>query len=774
LRNIVLTTPAADARTRAALLRALERFPAEIVEVAADARGARLRELAAFDDVAWIAVVDADAVLQPDAFGAVRRSLGPDTALVGGRALVGAAQRLGAMFGPARSGPNPFDIVPLIGPQSDRAFTDLVRGPIDIPQRGMVLVAAPFVRALPADAVLDPVLLHLDLAVYARALGRETVCEPLVTFTAPEDPLALRRKLSNLRHYAAVGTWKPQDLHRDPARIRSSLITREVRVMGNIRGYARRPYPAIDVLVVAADVMGQARAQRNGAALAVGGRVSVCGPDDGEALRAALAHTSDRYLLLIDGPFPDRTAVEALAERLERSGRVAVAFASPEPPFRLALFHCSRIVNAPAFPGVTVADVVTAMIDRLPERRLFAASPSGEMVPPLLPSLTGARTTDVVFVAASKPAVTQQTLQALMGEAIDGTFAVVYPAGGATTERLFAVHGALTLVPDDSDVQLAVGVNRALGRCVSDAVLIARDDVQVPHGMLDRLRDAFRRIPRLGIAVPRIGGADRPESLPDLGYRNIAEMQALYDRRAEAYAREASLLDVATAPVMLVSREVLEVVGGIDETFGFSRCGIEDFSRRVRAANFLVACCDDAYVHLFGTIDAASFVANLDDASFLRAAYEKRWALPRGFVPATDHVPLRTDAQPVAAAAPSRIVRIVLPLRDETEWLAARPLLVELAAAFCVHDPIAIAVGLDGTFGLQTALRELRELLIASGVPMEETLNVSIDFVPDIAAWRDAGANNARLSASSRVELAELPVIDGPDALRDLLADATL
>jgi len=67
----------------------------------------------------------------------------------------------------------------------------------------------------------------------------------------------------------------------------------------------------------------------------------------------------------------------------------------------------------------------------------------------------------------------------------------------------------------------------------------------------------------------------------------------------------------------------------------------------------------------------------------LRAAYEKRWASPRGFNPDTDRVALRTDA-PAAVPQPEqrRAVRILLPLGDEGEWKIARPLLVELAAEF--------------------------------------------------------------------------------------------
>ena len=101
------------------------------------------------------------------------------------------------------------------------------------------------------------------------------------------------------------------------------------------------------------------------------------------------------------------------------------------------------------------------------------------------------------------------------------------------------------------------------------------------------------------------------------------------------------LVDVATTPVIMISREALEVVGGFDETFGFSRMGVEDFTRRLRTANFLVACCEDAYAHLFPLSEAASFVGNLDDSPFLRAAFEQRWTSRQDFDPQRDRVALR-------------------------------------------------------------------------------------------------------------------------------------
>jgi GT2 family glycosyltransferase len=728
-----------------------------------------LLEVAADPEVEYIVIADADAVLAPDAFGGLRRALTEQTAIVGGRALVFAMQRFGDMLGPSRSGPNPFELANIIAPQDDRGIADYIRGPIDVPHRGAYVVSAAFVRALGAPA-LDPVLLHLDLAVHARAAGAGVVCEPAQTYQADEDPLALRLALGDLRRYATSATWNVDTMHREPPRLRSVFVSREMRVMGNIRGYARQPYPPIDVLVLAGDEVARARAQRAATPLAVNGQAIVCDPREGDALRTALARTSERYLLVADAnAMPDRARVEVLAERLERSGRIAVALERDTPPFGAALFHCGRIVNGAGFSGASVADAVASAVTTLPRRRLFAATPNGRIVPDPLPELRPLASYDLAFIAASKPVVVEQSVRAVLGEIARGTITAVYPAGSLTIERMLGGYAGVQLAPDSSDVQLAVGLNRVLGLSTAPAIAIVRDDAQLPHGVLDRLADAFRRIPGLGIAVPRVGGSERPESLPDLGYRSSAEMQLLYDRRAEAFAREATLLEVATAPVMMVSREALDVLGGFDEQFGFSRLGVEDYSRRARSANFLVACCEDAYAHLFAPEEAQSFVGNLDAAPFLRATYEKRWAVPRGFTPA-DRVPLRTDsAPPVAPAVASTLVRLLVPIADQSEWERALPLFAELAATFRASDALEVAVGLDGTFGLQAALSALREVLIASTVPMEETINVSIDFVGDIAAWRDASTCNVRVRGFDRPALDDVPAIDDAAAVRALL-----
>jgi len=150
------------------------------------------------------------------------------------------------------------------------------------------------------------------------------------------------------------------------------MITREVRVMGNIRGYARRPYPPLDVLALAGDEMSRARGQRNGAALAAGGSITVCAPADADALRRALAHTSDRYLLVADAnALPDRAGMEVLwnASNAAAAWRLHRDLAST---VWCGAHSLRRMLNARDTPGATVAGVIAAAAERLPARRLFA------------------------------------------------------------------------------------------------------------------------------------------------------------------------------------------------------------------------------------------------------------------------------------------------------------------------------------------------------------------------------------------------------------------
>lgn len=766
---VVIASHEADLRQRAALDRALRLQPARIVRAPIGERWRTARTIAADAAVEWIAFIDDDVHPAPDAFGALVRTFAKGPAVVGGRALVDGEQRFGTMFAAPRWGPDPVELSSISTPEALGAVVDAMRGPMDAPARGLVIVAAAFVRRL-GDR-LDPWALHLDLGLHARRTGSETLCEPRMTFAAAPDPPDVVRNIPRLLR-AAGEDWPGGPLHRDPPGPRDRLIGREVRVAGNIRGYERRPYPPTSLLIV-----GSANAKTTAALRAACGAadVTTCAPRDGALLRRRLGVTGDRYLAVVpaNARFA-RADFVALVERLEQSGRHALSVTNGAPPFGPAIVHLGRIAGVDELSGTTVDETIAAAVTQLPARRLFAAAPHGTLVPPQLPPIVRPPTLSFVMLAAGKPNATRQTFDAL-SQAIGTNGAVaIIAAGAATSRRILAAWPETVIVEDDVDPNLGTALNRVLGEIESDLVLVVRDDVHIPKGAVRRLHEAFGRIAGLGAAVPRVNTPDLAEALTGITYRDLNDMEGFTERRAAQYAREAQLVPLSAAPVLMLSRAALARVGGFDPALAFTRFGIVDFTRRLTLANIPLARCDDAFAHVFESEASGSLLSASDSAPALAAIYERRWSERSAFDPERDRVPLgaRVSRPTAAEAAPPPAITVLVPVADDPEWESVRPTVSALATTFTIADPIEIAVGVDGTFDVQRAARALHEVLTAAPVPLERTINVRIEPVADMAAWRDATARPVRLAATQRAALAGVRAIDGVLAARALMDDA--
>jgi GT2 family glycosyltransferase len=764
LKTVVLAAPAADLRQIASLDRALRLHPARIERVPVAERWAAARALASEGTAEWLAFVDEDVVVLADAFGALKRAFADRPAIVGGRALVAAEQRFGEMFGPARWGPDPAELCAITAPEALRTVADALRGPIDVTARGLVFVAAQFVRGAGDD--VDPVALALGLALRARRLGAVTLCEPRMSFSARPDPPEVLRRIPRLLREASNG-WQPGEQHRDPPGPRERLIGREVRIAGNIRGYERRPYPPLSLLVVGNDVSPRtlnALRTTTGAAEA-----ATCAPGDADGLRRRLVHTGDRYLLVADGGGAlSRPEFVALVERLERGGRFALSLADAAAPASAALFHLGRLGSDLALRGDDVAAVIADAVAQLPRERLFAVAPDGPIVTPPLPAWERPRSLTFVMLATGRPGVSRQTFDALSQTIGTNRAIAVIPAGAATTRKILSAWRETTIVEDPVDPNLGSGLNRVLAELDTDLVFVLRDDVQVPLRTVARLQGAFERIAGLGAAGPRINAGDPPQGLSQVEYRDLANMEEFAERRASAYAREAAVVPYLFAPALMLSRRALAAIGGFEPTLGFTRYGVLDYTRRLQLANVPVACCEDAFAHLFPSDASESLLASSDSSPVFASLFERRWKERARFEPERDHVSLAAEELPPDGHSASDVT-VVVPVADAGEWERIKAALGALVVSFTIEDPVEIAIGLDGSFDVQQAVRGVRELLADATVPLERTVNVRIEPVPDAVTWSNSPECAVRLVETTRGAFAAIRAVDGVTSLRAVL-----
>lgn len=701
---------------------------------------AAVAEAARATDVPYLLVLAAGARPMPGAFGGVHVALDARPGVLGGVTHVAGVRCYGWMLAEDLLGPLPFELAQVVAPLGEAGMDALLRGPIDVVAPGMLIAARELLlEPLPHD----PVAALVELAARARAAGMPVVSQPSFACQAPPFDADDRGRAAALR---ALAERRPElrGGPRLPAGLRRVAVEREVRLEEGRRVRVRIPRPPVTVLVYGPGAEAAAVRARGLAASVTAVRTVA---DPVAALRAELRIRGDRHVLVAEAAaLPSAESLDQLVEALESAPYVALAA-----PSAAALAGRCVLIAAGRFPqhvtpdGTTLADGIATLTRAAGTLRRAVHAPGHE--PPVVaprrpPSAT------VVFLAGSIPEITRASLDAVFSAMRAGDDAVaVCAANGETTRRVLGAHPQLRVELDDGDPILTRGANHAIAAASGEIVVLIADDVIVPPGALDRLRDAFVRRPDLGAAFPSVAGAAGPEAAVDATYADVAQMRVLAARREQLYAREAEPIDVACTPAVAVAREAFNAVGGIDPTYGPTRAGIAGLVTRLRAAGYAVVRCGDTLAHRFDAAISRNPAAVADATQPVPVADSA--AAARGFDPQT-RVPFEPVAVPTPAATLSHVV--ALPIAGPAELERAAAFLAVAAATFDASAPVRLDVLLDGVVGASEAAARVRPVLAGSGRPMESTVAVRIERAPDLTAWRASLDPGVRLSVVRGLE----------------------
>ena len=683
----------------------------------------------------------------PGAFGGLQ-STSATAGVIGGTTHAGGMRSFGWMLAAAPYGPLPFELVPIAAPIAEAGADARVRGAVDVVAPGMVLAARELLlEPLPAD----PVAALVELCARARANGRDVRCRPAFACEAPPLDADDRGRFAALR----------------------ALAERRPELIGTYRGMrARIAVPPLSVLVHGPGAQLAARRARELAPVVHARAVD----DPAAAVRAEMRMRGDRFVLVASAMrLPDRDAFDALVAAVESAPFVAIAA-----PDAAALDGSCVLLALARFPqhltatGESLSDAMRSLTAGAAALRRAVRAP-GYLPPDGVPP--AARRATIVFLASSLPEIMRVTLDAIVPAArLDDEIVALCAANAETTRRILAVYPQVRVATDESDPLLCESANRAMGEASRELIVLIADDILLPAGALDRLREAFARVPSLGAAFPAVAGAPGGEGVHDVNYADLARLRTLAEHRASVFSERLEPIDVAVTPAVAVTREALNAVGGIDPAHGPTCKGIADLVLRLRAAGYGVVRCDDALAHRFDPAQSHNPAAA---ASALQTAVPPdASALARGFDPAR-RVPF------VRAAPPPRSVReahggsvashaIAVPVAGVAELERAVHFIAFAARAFDAGAPVRLHVLLDGDVAPADVVTRIRPVLAASGKSMDETVAVRIERVADLVGWRAALDPGVRLVVAAGHERAALhdlrPVPAG--ALCDVLEPA--
>jgi len=183
------------------------------------------------------------------------------------------------------------------------------------------------------------------------------------------------------------------------------------------------------------------------------------------------------------------------------------------------------------------------------------------------------------------------------------------------------------LIENGTNLGFAKGCNQGLEAAHGDYLLLLNNDVVVTEGWLSGLLACFRYHPETGIVGPltnNISGIQRLPAAPSSPRAGLDEFAAgirtrfggrrIYHRRIVGFC-------------MLFSRDLLNRVGYLDESFGNGNFEDDDYCLRAELEGFRNLIAGDVFIHHYGSISFRG--NNMDYAQAMtgnRGVFNRKWS----------------------------------------------------------------------------------------------------------------------------------------------------
>ena len=182
------------------------------------------------------------------------------------------------------------------------------------------------------------------------------------------------------------------------------------------------------------------------------------------------------------------------------------------------------------------------------------------------------------------------------------------------------------VVLNHENLGFSAGNNRGARAASSDYLVIMNNDVFVTRGWLGDLLPHFRTDPKLGMLCP-VTNASGNLSVIDINYQDMEEMAVKARQYVRNHRGQRTSLDVMHLFCAMIPRPVWDEVGELDEGYGIGLFEDNDYTMRVRAAGYTVACAEDVFVHHHHSASFGALPPGEYERLFAknRKYYESKW-----------------------------------------------------------------------------------------------------------------------------------------------------
>ncbi len=234
--------------------------------------------------------------------------------------------------------------------------------------------------------------------------------------------------------------------------------------------------------------------------------------------------------------------------------------------------------------------------------------------------------TSIILVTYNQLNYTRQCIESLRFRTEEPFELIVVDNGSMDgTVDYFRAQPDVTLVTNRENRGFPAAVNQGLQLATGCQILLLNNDTILTTGWLRRLLNALHSDSKIGLVGPVSNSVSGLQQIP-VDYHHLASLDGFAWEWGCKHAEQRVDLDRLVGFCLLIRREVIDLIGVLDERFGTGNFEDDDYCRRAQQAGYRTVVAVDSFVHHFGS---RTFVASgIDFAALLKEneqKYREKW-----------------------------------------------------------------------------------------------------------------------------------------------------
>lgn len=211
--------------------------------------------------------------------------------------------------------------------------------------------------------------------------------------------------------------------------------------------------------------------------------------------------------------------------------------------------------------------------------------------------------TSIVILTYNKLEYTRLCIDSIRQYTRSGTYEIIVVDNASTdgTVEWLKQQKDIRAVLNQENQGFPRGCNQGIEIAEGDSVLLLNNDTVVTANWLDNMHTALFSDESVGAVGSITNNCSYYQSIP-VQYGSIEEMHAFaaINNQSDPSKWEQRIKLVGYS--MLIKREVVERIGGLDERFTPGNYEDDDYSYRIREAGYKLLLCRDTFIHHFGSV----------------------------------------------------------------------------------------------------------------------------------------------------------------------------